>query len=205
MKKIPLITRRLFAGIIVLAFALSRTEAGTFSTDFSGGAPAGVNLFGVAKFEADATGGTNTTDVLKLTEAGVGNSTGGAILNDFDSGTTVNGFEVNFSLHIGRGSGADGMSFFFGDFNDAAYSEEGPGTGAINGLTVCFDVFNNGGTPAEAPAIDVKWNNVVLVHRLIGAANTATGAAPIGSLNTIRTQPNNNLALPSIYMPVKIR
>src|SRR5439155_1360478 len=100
---------------------------------------------------------------------------------------------------------ADGMSFFFGDFNDAAYSEEGPGTGAINGLTVCFDVFNNGGTPAEAPAIDVKWNNVVLVHRLIGAANTATGAAPIGSLNTIRTQPNNNLALPSIYMPVKIR
>src|SRR5437867_4701390 len=178
MKKTPLVTQRLFAGIIVLSCALCQVKAGTFSTDFSGGAP-GVNLFGVAKFEADATGGTNTTDVLKLTEAGVGSSNGGAILDDFSNAETVSGFEVNFSLHIGRGSGADGMSFFFGDFNDAAQSEEGPGT--INGLTVSFDVFNNGGTPAEAPAIDVKWNNVILVHRLIGADSATTGAAPIGS------------------------
>src|SRR5207248_2037260 len=203
MKKTTLVSNGIVAGIIVLAFALSRTEAGTFSTDFSGGVPAGVNLFGVAKVETDATGGTNTTDVLKLTEAPIGSSTGGAILDDLDSGATVSGFEANFSLHIGRGNGADGMCFYFGDFNDApsGESEEGPGT--INGLTVSFDVFNNGGTPAEAPAIDVKWNNVILVHRLIGTASTTTGAAPIGALTTIRTQTTANG--PSIYVPVKIR
>src|ERR1044071_5702041 len=154
MNKTPLITKRLFAGIIVLALALSQVRAGTFSADFNAGAPAGVNLSGVAKVEADATGGTNTTGVLELTEANIGNSSGGAILDDLDSGATVNGFEVNFSLHIGRGNGADGMSFFFGDFNDAAYSEEGPGS--INGVTVAFDVFNNatGSGVPEAPAID---------------------------------------------------
>lgn len=175
-------------------------QAGTFSTDFSGGA-LGVNLLGVAKVEPDATGGTNTTDVLKLTEANVPSVSGGAVLDDFDSGATINGFEVNFSLHIGRGNGADGMCFYFGDFNDAAESEEGPGT--INGLTVNFDVFNNGGTPAEAPAIDVKWNNSILVHRLIGADSATTGAAPIGTLNTIRTQTGANGI--SVYVPVKIR
>src|SRR3989442_1737617 len=92
------------------------------------------------------------------------------------------------------------MSFFFGDFSDAAYSEEGPGT--INGLTICFDVFNNGGTPAEAPALDVKGNNVVLVHRLVGTASTTTGASPIGSATTIRTQTAAGGA--PVYVPVKI-
>src|SRR5260221_6612584 len=173
MKTTTLISNGIIDGTLVLMSTMAGMHAGTFSTDFSGGAP-GVNLSGVAKLEADATGGTNTTDVLKLTEANVGGVNGGAILDDFDSGATINGFEVNFSLHIGRGNGADGMSFFFGDFNDAAYSEEGPGT--INGLTVSFDVFNNSvaGTVAEAPAIDVKWSNVILVHRLIGAASTTT-------------------------------
>src|SRR5436189_2268175 len=109
MKKNPLISKLLFAGILVLASAASRTGAGTFSSDFNS-APAGVTLFGVAKVEPDATGGTNTTGVLKFTEANVDNSSGGAILDDLDSGATVNGFEVNFSLHIGRGNGADGMS-----------------------------------------------------------------------------------------------
>jgi hypothetical protein len=182
--------------------------AGTFTTDFNAGQPAGLNVYGSAEVSEDLTGNTsNNTGVLKLTQAPVGSVSGGAILDDLDPGATVSGFEANFRVHIGRGSGADGMSFFFGDFADGAHSEEGPGN--INGLTVVFDVFNNltvGGVP-EAPAIDVKWNNTIVAHRLVGAASATTGAAPIGTApgNTIRTVPTNNQDLPSIYMPVKIR
>jgi hypothetical protein len=197
--------RGVLAGLT--ACLLSTTShAGTYTADFNSGTPAGLNVFGSAKIEDDATGGTNTTGVLKLTEANVGSTPASAILDDIDPGAVVSGFEVNFSMHIGRGNGADGMSFFFGDFADAAHSEEGPGT--IRGLTVAFDVFNNatGGGVPEAPAIDVKWNNNIISHRLVGAASATTGASPItGSpvANTFRTQTTANGI--SVYVPVKIR
>lgn len=177
--------------------------AGTFTTDFNSDVPLGMTLHGVAKIEPDATGNTNTTGVLKLTEATVGSSSGGAILDELDPGQTVTAFEANFLVHIGRGNGADGMSFFFGDFADGAHSEEGPGT--INGLTVVFDVYNNatGGGVPEAPSIDVKWNNIILGHRLVGTANATTAASPIGSLNTVRTQ-TGATTTPAVYVPVKI-
>src|SRR5687768_11578778 len=148
--------RCLATSCLGLALLSSSAYAGTFTTDFNAGTPAGMNLYGSAEILPDDSGNTtNTTGVLKLTQL-VGSSQGGAILDELDPGATVTGFEANFRVHIGRGSGADGMSFFFGDFGTAAHGEEGPGT--INGLTVVFDVFNNltvGGVP-EAPAIDVK-------------------------------------------------
>ena len=188
----------------------SSALAGTYSTDFNSGVPPEFSLFGFnpeyPQVSADATGNTsNTTGVLKLTDAGVSSiNSSSAILAEIDPGQTVSGFEANFRVHIGRGNGADGMAFFFGDFADAGHTEEGPGT--INGLTVAFDVFNSGtvaGVP-EAPAIDVKWNNQIIAHRLVGAASATTGAAPIGSANTIRTQ-TGAATTPSIYVPVKIR
>jgi hypothetical protein len=164
-----------------------------------------MNLYGSAEISDDLTGNTsNTTGVLKLTQAGIPSTPASAIIDEIDAGATVTGFEANFRVHIGRGNGADGMSFFFGDFADAAHSEEGPGT--INGLTVVFDVFNNltvGGVP-EAPAIDVKWNNRIIAHRLVGAASATTGAAPIGTATTIRTQ-TGATTTPSVYVPVRIR
>src|SRR6266853_1371576 len=200
MKKTHVITKRLFAGIIVLAFGLSWIEAGTYSTDFNSGVPpAGMTLYGTALNYDDTSGGITNSGVLKLTDT-TGSQQGGAIIDDFDAGAPIGGFDATFHLYIGSGTGADGMSFFFGDFNDAAYSEEGPGT--INGLSICFDVFNNGGTPAEAPAIDVKWNAAVLVHRLVGTASTTTGASPIGASTTIRTQTAAGGA--PVYVPVKI-
>ena len=51
----------------------------------------------------------------------------------------------------------------------------------------------------------MKWNNQILGHRLVGAANATTAASPIGTATTIRTQPNNNLTLPSVYVPVRIK
>src|SRR5687767_13561766 len=167
-----------FAGLGALLLS-TPIHAGTYTADFNAGSPPGLNVFGSAKVEDDATGGTNTTGVLKLTEANVGSTPASAIFDDIDPGAVVSAFEVNFGMHIGRGNGADGMAFFFGDFGDAAHSEEGPGT--ITGLTVAFDVFNNatGGGVPEAPAIDVKWNNTIISHRQVGAASATTGASPI--------------------------
>ena len=193
---------RVLAGLSACLLSTA-IHAGTYTADFNSGTAAGLNVYGSAKIEDDATGGTNTTGVLKLTEANVPSTPASAILDDLDPGAVVSGFEVNFSMHIGRGNGADGMSFFFGDFADAAHSEEGPGT--IRGLTVAFDVFNNatGGGVPEAPAIDVKWNNTIISHRQVGAASATTGANPIGTLNTIRTQTGANGI--SLYVPVRIR
>ena len=200
MKKNIAATNGVVAVIIALAFGLCRIEAGTYSTDFNSGVPpAGMTLFGTALTYDDTSGGITNSGVLKLTDT-TASQGGGAIIDDFDSGAPIGGFDATFQLYIGSGNGADGMSFFVGDFADGAYSEEGPGT--INGLTICFDVFNNGGTPAEAPAIDVKWNNVVLVHRLVGADSATTGASPIGTATTIRTQATQGGA--AVYVPVKI-
>ncbi|MBM3878361.1 MAG: hypothetical protein FJ387_01360 [Verrucomicrobia bacterium] len=190
---------RISLGLLAVGLAVAG-RAATFNADFNTGIPIGVNLFGTALNYDHSTGGVNNTGVLKLTDT-TGSQQGGAIIDDFDFGATIGGFEVTFDLYIGSGSAADGMSFFFGDFADGAYSEEGPGS--IGGLTVNFDVYNNGGTPAEAPAIDLKWNNAIQIHRLVGAASTTTGAQPIGSANTIRTQTAAGGA--PVYWPVKIR
>lgn len=173
---------------------------GTFNADFNAGIPYGVNLFGTAVNYDHSSGGVNNSGCLKLTDT-TGSQQGGAIIDDFDFGETIGGFEVTFDLYIGSGNGADGLSFFFGDFADGAHSEEGPGS--ISGLTICFDVYNNGGTPAEAPAIDLKWDNVIVLHRLVGSASTTTGAQPIGSATTIRTQTTTGGS--PVYWPVKIR
>ncbi len=190
----------LLGAFLGLAWGTTAGLAGTLNANFDGGIPAGVNLYGSALGYDHSTGGVNNSGVLKLTEA-VGSQSSTVIIDDFDSGQTVGGFEVTFDLYIGSGNGADGMSFFFGDFADGTFGEEGPGT--IQGLTVCFDVYNSGGTIAEAPAIDLKWNNALLIHRLVGAASTTTGAQPIGSANTIRTQTTAGGA--PVYWPVKIR
>jgi hypothetical protein len=175
-------------------------QAGTYNADFNSGVPpSGMALYGTALNYDHSTGGVGGTGVLKLTDA-TASQQGGAIIEEFDGGATIGGFDVTFDLYIGSGNGADGMSFFFGDFADGAHSEEGPGS--ISGLTVNFDVYNNGGTPAEGPAIDLKWNNVIQIHRLVGSASTTTGAQPIGALTTIRTQTTTGGA--PVYWPVKI-
>lgn len=190
---------RLFAGAGALLGAATLATAGTFQTDFNAGIPVGVNLFGTSAVYDHSTGGVANSGVLKITD-NTGSQQGGAIIDDFDGGATIGGFEATFDLYIGSGNGADGLSFFFGDFSDAAHPEEGPGS--IEGLTITFDSFNNGGAIAEAPAIDLKWNNTILVHRLVGAASTTTGAAPIGTATTIRTQPTTGGA--AVFWPVKI-
>ncbi len=147
------------AGLGLCLLTGSEARAGTFTATFDNGQlPAGMNVYGaIATVPYDLSTGGNPGGCLKLTQL-TGSEQSGMYIDDFDSGQTIAGFDVKFDVYIGSGSGADGMSFFFGDFADnVSAAEEGPGT--IHGLTVCFDSYNNGGTPGEAPAIDLKWNN----------------------------------------------
>jgi len=192
------------AGSALLGLGLSLlttlpADAGTFTADFAAGIPPGMSIYGSATGYDHTTGG-RAGGALKLTTATASQSSS-AIVEAFDSWDfIVGGFDVTFNAYVGSGNGADGFSFVFGDFYDGTFAEEGPGT--IRGLTIAFDVYNNGGTPAEAPAIDVKWNNTTLFHRLVGAASATSPAAPIGSATTIRTQTTSGGA--AVWWPVKI-
>jgi hypothetical protein len=198
--KHPIPIRMLAAGISLLLGGAA-SQAGTFNSDFNSGIPWDITLLGNAADYDHSSGGVNNSGVLKITTA-TASQQGTAVVEDLDAGQVVAGFEVEFDLFIGGGNGADGFSFVFGDFPDwTTFGEEGPSN--IEGLTISFDSYNNGGSPAEAPAIDLKWNNVVMAHRRVGAASTTTGAQPIGSANTVRNQTTTGGA--AVYWPVKVR
>lgn len=116
-------------------------HAGTFTSDFASGVPAGSTAYG---------GGVVGDGVLKLTTA-ANYQTGSLILDDLDSGEFVKAFTASFKLKIGGGTGGDGLSFIFGPLiPGAAFGHEGS---SDRGLVISFDTRDNGG--GEAPAIDV--------------------------------------------------
>ena len=96
--------------------------------------------------------GSQSPDVRLLGNASYGNGVArlttlgtnlrGTLIFDALDATPVQSFRARFRLYIGDGSGADGMSFAFGDFGNAVFDEKGP---AHAGLTVSFDTYNNGG------------------------------------------------------------
>src|SRR5687767_11812282 len=126
MRQIYTRKRSLATSCLGLALLRSNAVAGTCTNDFNSAAAVGRTRSGTvesAEVSADTSGNTaNTTGVLKLTKAEVPSNSAGAILDVIDGAEIVSGFEANFLLHIGRGSAADGMSFFFGDFADGSHS-----------------------------------------------------------------------------------
>ncbi len=134
-------------------------RAGTFSTDFNSGQPAGCSLFGSAF--VDSAGGFGDSGALKLTQAYVYGTQGSFVINDLDGGAPVVGFTATFKMLVGGAEPhADGISFnFANDLRDDSFGEEGAGTG----LTISFDSFDNGG--GEAPAIDAKFGGVTVASR----------------------------------------
>ena len=104
----------------------------------------------------DSTGGVGDSGVLKLTTA-ENSQLGSFLIDDLDAGAAISAFTATFKLLIGGGNGADGFSFNFANDLPGSFGEEGAGTG----LTVSFDVFDNGG--GEAPAIDLKNGGTVIV------------------------------------------
>jgi hypothetical protein len=144
------------AGLLSLA-VISSSEAGSFSTDFNSGKPAGATLYG--KAVVDGLGGFGNSGALKLTVS-TNNQQGSLVMDDLDGGKRISGFNATFKLRIGGGTGADGFSFNFApDLPNTAFSEEGAGTG----LSISFDTSDDGG--GEAPAIDVKFGGVLIASQ----------------------------------------
>ena len=163
--------------------ATFRHGFGQFCTDFAVDQSANTTVGAVSLYgSAYASGG-----ILHLTD-NVGGQAGTMIIEDQNGGLPLDRLQVRYRAYVGGGGGnpADGYSFNFGNFANAAIGggEEGAGTG----LTVAFDNFDNGG--GEAPAIDIKWNNVVLAHTLTRVMRSDTLGAPPVSPNFLNTYIN---------------
>ena len=160
----------------MLSFAgLTSSNAIRFATDFNDSSSTnGMTITGSAYLAGGA---------LHLTDS-AGSLAGMCILPDF-VGRPVHGFKATLKVRIADlNGGADGMSFFFGNTGTLNFpngNEEGPDP--FNGLTIVLDNYdNNKGVPvAEAPAIDIKWQNTnLLAHALLGAKiDTGAGYADV--------------------------
>jgi hypothetical protein len=153
-----------------LALAASQTYAGVFTANFDDGAvPPGSAVWGTTVVEP--TGGVNNSGVLKLTKA-LPEQQGSFIIEDLDAAQPVNGFDLRFKLRMGGGgtTPADGFSFSVApNLPNGTWGEEGAG----GGLSVAFDIYDNGG--GEAPAIDIKWPGTTELRHM---------NVPIGFLRT---------------------
>ena len=122
---------------------------GHYTSDFQGDTPPGMTL----SAQAAVNGG-----YLKLTTAAGGS--GLATINDFGGGALVTHFRASFQLAMFGGSlpPADGFSF---NLIPASIATVGTAEEGLDGsLAVAFDTFDNGG--GEAPAVEVKYRNVLL-------------------------------------------
>jgi hypothetical protein len=151
--------------------AITSVSAGSFNSDFSNPNQTGFTLNG--GFRADGVTPYPAIANGYLTLVYNENSQQGSIvINDLDGGAAIDSFTVRFKLQIGPGSGnpADGLALSFApEITDTSnFSEEGTGTG----VSVCFDIYDNG--DGEAPAIDVKYGNVVLATTKFAKADLVT-------------------------------
>ncbi|HXJ55538.1 MAG TPA: hypothetical protein VNU68_02630, partial [Verrucomicrobiae bacterium] len=181
------------------------TSVGQFSSDFESGLPLGTSLFGSASVAAGS--GADGNRVLKLMASGQG-SFGDLVIDEFSGGAPVTAFFASFDLLLGGGADrpADGFSFNFTTNFPAPPAYGNPSEeGLTNGLSLCFDTFDNflvdhgpvTGTDDTAPAIDVKVNGRPLAFQSMAGLRverTPGGSAPAGPL-LIDPQTGQPLAL----------
>jgi len=156
--------RTCIKGFVAMALAGATALAGSFTSDFSDPNQLGFSLTSNGAMRPDG-----VTMFMPTIENGhlvltynENSEQGSIILDDLDSYQAIESFKVTFKLQIGPGSGnpADGTSFSFGSvvYSTSNFGEEGTGTG----ISVCFDIYDNGG--GEAPAVEVKFGGTVLAH-----------------------------------------
>jgi hypothetical protein len=138
--------------IVALTLGASPASAATFSADFSA-MPAGAALYGTA---AVADG------FLELTITAGGN--GSIVIDDFALGP-VDSMTATFAMLIGGGTGADGLSFDFGDLPDGLFGPPGDSfgpwaeEGSGSGLILRFDTYPPGGA-GYGGRIEAVYSNV---------------------------------------------
>ncbi len=124
-----------------------------------------------------ADGGVTNSGVLHMTDAI--NSQGGTfIIPDLNSNAPVKGFTVSFAARVAPGTAppADGFSFVWASSNDIpatiVFGEDGIGLG----LTVGFDIFDNGGETPPAPSIDIRYKGNFVATKQLPYQDFETGA-----------------------------
>ncbi|MCB1125703.1 MAG: Ig-like domain-containing protein, partial [Verrucomicrobiae bacterium] len=183
MNKTHLIIPMIGAG---LALGGGLARAGSFSSDFS---DPGQTGFILTSNDGTGTWMPAITDGHLVLTPAENSRQGSMIIDALDGRTAIDGFTASFKLQIGPGSGnaADGFSFCFcPELTDTSnFGEEGMGTG----ITVCFDIYNNG--TGEAPAVDVKYRGNLLATTKYAKADVVTSqfedvlveVSPAGTLN----------------------
>jgi hypothetical protein len=160
-------TRSVVASSVAALGLLASSHAGTYVNDFTSSTLDRMTLNGGLRDDGVTPYPAIEGGHLALVYA-ENSKQGTAVLDDLDPGNAIESFNMSFTMRIGGGSStpADGTAVFLGNIDSSAnYGEEGPadGVNGINGLTVCWDIYDNGG--GEAPAIDVKVNGVVVAHK----------------------------------------
>ncbi|MDB6069798.1 MAG: hypothetical protein JWL81_969, partial [Verrucomicrobiales bacterium] len=134
--------------------SLPHATPNTVSYNFDDGlTPAGTNNYGTAA--AFATGGFGDSGQMELTQD-VGGQAGTWTVSDLNSGLPVESIDVAFRLLMTPSSNnpADGFGFHWApDLPASGFPNAEEPVG--HGLSVGFDVYDNGG--GEAPAVDVFW------------------------------------------------
>jgi hypothetical protein len=168
MKITPSLKTILRLGLVpALVGAAVSLQAGSFSTDFNSGLPAGSSAYGNAAISPnDGTGaGYTNSGCLQLTIANTNQHGTFIITNDLDAGSQVVSFTASFKARIGGSSArwefGNGFSFNFAPdlpLGTWGCCEDG---GAGSGLRVRFetakDDVNNPG-----PTIQAYWGNTPL-------------------------------------------
>lgn len=151
------------------------TRAGTFTNNFNTGttAPAGTTLNGNSVIEA--TGGVDSSGVLKITKS-LNSQSGSFVIDDLDAGAPVYGFDLSAKVRLGGGTStpADGFSI---NFDPTASQTTTTGEeGTAGGITFAFDLYVNDAENAPAPSIDVKVNGATIATHQMTIPEFDTGA-----------------------------
>jgi hypothetical protein len=161
------------ATITVKDITLPSTPA--LSLNFNDGAtPANTLLAGGAAIAAS--GGVNGSGVLQVT-TDTGGQAGAFVINDLSSGSPVTGVTAAFDVLLrSAATPADGFSFSVAsDIPDdpTATPPRGLEDGVGSGLSVAFDLYDNGG--GEAPAIDILYNGQTIASKKLPISVLMTG------------------------------
>lgn len=162
--------KSLVAASLLGLCALS-ASAGSYTNDFNTDPVADPNfIIRAPSAWVNTTGGADGGGYMSINEAA--NSLQGTIvLPAIDDLQNVVAFSFRAKVRIGGGTArpADGMSISFADDPGATVGEEGTTTG----LSLNFDTWDNGN--GEAPAIELKWNGVVVARKRFAGDSESAG------------------------------
>lgn len=167
-----------------------RPIAGEINYDFNDGVvPAGTVVAGSAV--VSASGGVGDSGVLHLTDA-INDQNGAFIIPDFNTNQAVGSFTAAFRMRVGGGTEppADGFSFNWANDLPAGLPGE-PENGAGTGLTIGFDIYDNGA--GEAPSIDLRWDGALLASKLVPLDFIRTGSDFVDVL--VQVNPNGTVTV----------